>query len=145
MSKVDTQRVRKPANSKTKKKPKRKTRDEAIAAVKGTGDLLPRWTAHRRLDDGSLDPTFFAVSVDEKEHVVFLAFKLAFDAGRALRLFLSRQGVPLEAIDDLRVKAYAPNGWTPKRAVLVYEHPTIRCGGEIVVEPYDLEDEMEAP
>lgn len=146
MSKVDTERLkRKTRLPRQQKPPKPKTTEEKVAAVKGIGDPLQRWTVHRQLPDRSLDPAPFEVSLGGKPHVVFLAFKIAFDASRALKLFLSRQGLGYEAADDLRVKAYAPNGWTPKRAVLVYEHPTIRIGAEIVVEPYDLEVEMEAP
>lgn len=143
MTKVDPQRLRKHTRLPSNSKPKKAPPPTPVERVKGVSDPIPRWTAHRRNDDATLAPEFFDVAVGDQPHVVFLAFKLAFDAGRALRLLLSRQGVSLEAIDDLRVKAYAPNGWTPKRAVLVSEHPTIR--GEIVVEPYDLEAEMETP
>jgi hypothetical protein len=144
MSKIDPERLRKKTRL-PKPQAKKPTPPTPVERVKGLSDPLQRWTAHRRLDDGSLDPAPFDVEIEGKKHVIFLAFKVGFDAQRALRLYLSRQGLPYELGDSLRVKAYAPNGWTPPRAVLVYDHPTIRFGGEIVVEPYDLETEMEAP
>lgn len=134
MSKVDTQRHPKKNRSTRPAKPSPPDYPTAVARVKGTSDkVLPRWTLHPRDEAGQLGDVS-AFTVEGIPHVVFLATHHACTAQQLARTYLSRLGLATDEIDGYRTKLYAPNGWTPKQAVVV-------SAGErdLVVEIYNLE------
>lgn len=136
MSKVDTARLKKNRTLRAPKPALAPSHAGAVARVKGTDEALQRWTVHRRADDGSLGPPV-TVQLNDKPHHVFLAFKEAFNAGVALKLFMSRMGSSIDDIDMLRVRMYQPNGWTPPHAVLVTKQDD-----DIKMEIHDLTEAL---